>query len=296
MTPPLEHYYMGMQELSPDVCSGKPFTSSPASSGDGGVVEEEGEKIGLNLKETELRLGLPGSDSPERMDGVGLSLGMPRGIVAGAKRGFNAATEGVGQWDRSHGSGTDGGKLFWPVTEKEVGTVGKQVEKESNAADRAIGPAAKAQVVGWPPIRNYRKNTMATSPMKSKEDGEGKPGTGCLFVKVSMDGAPYLRKVDLKTYSNYKEMSIELGTMFSSFTIGYCGSQVVPAKDGLTESRLVDLLHGSDYALTYEDKDGDWMLVGDVPWEMFRDSCRRLRIMKGSDAIGFAPRSIEKRA
>jgi len=22
----------------------------------------------------------------------------------------------------------------------------------------------------------------------------------------------------------------------------------------------------SDYAITYEDKDGDWMLVGDVPW------------------------------
>ncbi|XP_045806165.1 auxin-responsive protein IAA16-like [Trifolium pratense] len=36
----------------------------------------------------------------------------------------------------------------------------------------------------------------------------------------------------------------------------------------------------------YEDKDGNWMLVGDVPWGMFADSCRRLRIMKGSEAIG----------
>jgi auxin-responsive protein IAA len=26
-------------------------------------------------------------------------------------------------------------------------------------------------------------------------------------------------------------------------------------------------LHGSEYVLTFEDKDGDWMLVGDVPWE-----------------------------
>lgn len=24
---------------------------------------------------------------------------------------------------------------------------------------------------------------------------------------------------------------------------------------------------GSEYAPTYEDKDGDWMLVGDVPWK-----------------------------
>lgn len=38
-------------------------------------------------------------------------------------------------------------------------------------------------------------------------------------------------------------------------------------KDRLSESHLMDLLHGSEYVLTYEDKDGDWMLVGDVPWE-----------------------------
>lgn len=32
--------------------------------------------------------------------------------------------------------------------------------------------------------------------------------------------------------------------------------------------RPATLLDGSsDFVLTYEDKDGDWMLVGDVPWE-----------------------------
>lgn len=35
----------------------------------------------------------------------------------------------------------------------------------------------------------------------------------------------------------------------------------------LNETKLRDLLHGSEYVITYEDKDGDWMLVGDVPWE-----------------------------
>ncbi|XP_021742755.1 uncharacterized protein LOC110708826 isoform X2 [Chenopodium quinoa] len=35
----------------------------------------------------------------------------------------------------------------------------------------------------------------------------------------------------------------------------------------MTETKLRDLLHGSEYVLTYEDKDGDWMLVGDVPCE-----------------------------
>ena len=38
-------------------------------------------------------------------------------------------------------------------------------------------------------------------------------------------------------------------------------------KDIVNEGKLIDLLNGSDYVPTYEDKDGDWMLLGDVPWE-----------------------------
>jgi auxin-responsive protein IAA len=26
-------------------------------------------------------------------------------------------------------------------------------------------------------------------------------------------------------------------------------------------------VNGTEYVPTYEDKDGDWMLVGDVPWK-----------------------------
>lgn len=29
----------------------------------------------------------------------------------------------------------------------------------------------------------------------------------------------------------------------------------------------MDPLSGTEYVPTYEDKDGDWMLVGDVPWK-----------------------------
>lgn len=78
----------------------------------------------------------------------------------------------------------------------------------------------RAQVVGWPPIRSFRKNTMASNLTKNNDEAEGKPGFGCLYVKVSMDGAPYLRKVDLKTYKNYMEFSSALEKMFSCFTIG----------------------------------------------------------------------------
>jgi len=172
-----------------------------------------------------------------------------------------------------------------PNTPRDGPTEKTNGASQSQAAtDPAMAPAPKAQVVGWPPIRSFRKNTLAAN---SKPNDEGS-SSNALYVKVSMDGAPYLRKVDLKMYSTYHELSSALEKMFSCFTMGQCGAP------GLSESKLIDLLNGSEYVPTYEDKDGDWMLVGDVPWEMFVDSCKRLRITKASEAIGLAPRAMEK--
>ena len=72
----------------------------------------------------------------------------------------------------------------------------------------------RAQVVGWPPVRSYRKNVMG-SCQKSSSSADT-----AAFVKVSMDGAPYLRKIDLKMYKSYDELSDALSNMFSSFTMG----------------------------------------------------------------------------
>lgn len=76
--------------------------------------------------------------------------------------------------------------------------------------------------MGWPPVRSFRKNIMAVQ--KDNEEGDNKASSSSssnvAFVKVSMDGAPYLRKVDLKLYKSYQELSDALGKMFSSFTIG----------------------------------------------------------------------------
>ncbi|PSS15975.1 Auxin-induced protein [Actinidia chinensis var. chinensis] len=126
-------------------------------------------------------------------------------------------------------------------------------------------PTAKAQVVGWPPIRSYRKNSFATKKNEAEISG--------MFMKVSMDGAPYLRKIDLKVYKGYSDLLKALENLFK-LTIGEYSE-----REGYK---------GSEYAPTYEDKDGDWMLVGDVPWDMFMSSCKRLRIMKGSEAKGLA--------
>ena len=64
-----------------------------------------------------------------------------------------------------------------------------------------------------------QKNTTEEKTEKSAATGNSMIGTAAAFVKVSMDGAPYLRKVDLKMYKSYQELSDALAKMFSSFTM-----------------------------------------------------------------------------
>ncbi|PQM40005.1 auxin-induced protein AUX28-like [Prunus yedoensis var. nudiflora] len=248
----------------------------------------------MGFEETELRLGLPGNG--------GIHEGDQAAAVTMRKRGFSE-TESCEDEISCETSCVDL-KLNLSNSKERAIITGKDVTEKSKtnkdnkldlpAADPAK-PPAKAQVVGWPPVRSFRKN-MFMALQKSPSDKESEHSKGSsnavTLVKVSMDGAPYLRKVDLKMYKSYPELSDALAKMFSSFTIGNCGSQGM--KDFMNESKLMDVLKGSDYIPTYEDKDGDWMLVGDVPWEMFVESCKRLRIMKGKEAVGLAPRAMEK--
>nr|CAB3455864.1 unnamed protein product [Digitaria exilis] len=170
-----------------------------------------------NLSATELRLGLPGTSSSS--DGV---TRKPSPSV-GAKRALDDT--------RSETSGTS------PAAGAD------------DDHDAAAAPATKAQVVGWPPVRAYRKNTFQAAAAAAKRKAEQQGG---LYVKVSMDGAPYLRKVDLRMYKGYRELREALDALFTNSV-----SAAAAAEGG----------GDHQHALAYEDKDGDLMLVGDVPWE-----------------------------
>ncbi|CAM8927494.1 hypothetical protein QQ045_023317 [Rhodiola kirilowii] len=188
----------------------------------------------LNLEATELRLGLPGREKEPVND---LSLCLRINKRASHEMLLSSSEESrVNSNSTASDAGNDG---------------------------REASPPSKAQVVGWPPIRSYRKNNLQVK--KSERESGG------MYVKVSMDGAPYLRKIDLKVYQTYAELLNALEEMFM-FKIGKYSE-----REGY---------NGSEYVPTYEDKDGDWMLIGDVPWEMFISTCKRLRIMKGSEAKG----------
>ncbi|XP_030448267.1 auxin-responsive protein IAA1-like isoform X1 [Syzygium oleosum] len=208
------------------------------------------------LSSTEAADGSSGSDVT-CMD-TELTLGLPRDggskvAIAGAKRAY-AGTVGLG-------------------LRSSIGKRSGDIEvdaAESCAASQVSGagkvPGSKAQVVGWPPVRSFRKKTLEI----------------CKYVKVAVDGAPYLRKVDLQTYNSYDELLRALEGMFDCFTAN---------GNYLEDSKVMDSAKGMEYVPTYEDNDGDWMLVGDVPWKMFAESCKRIRLMKGSDAAWFAPRT-----
>jgi auxin-responsive protein IAA len=236
---------------------------------------------------TELCLGLPGGGDRGGGGGVGVvETPPPPKAAAGNKRGFSETeSDHVDLKLNLHQSNNKESSVDLMINS----------EVEKNLLSPAARPPAKAQVVGWPPVRNNRKNIMVAANQKNtssdqETDQKMKPPA---FVKVCMDGAPYLRKVDLKMYKSYQELSDSLAKMFSSFTMRAAnyGGMI----DFMNESKLMDLLNSTEYVPSYEDKDGDWMLVGDVPWEMFVASCKRLRIMKGSEAIGLALEKCKNR-
>ncbi|CAN4104538.1 unnamed protein product [Withania somnifera] len=140
--------------------------------------------------------------------------------------------------------------------------------------------ASASQVVGWPPIRTYRMKSSNQSKITNADQEENEN-----FVKVNMDGLAIGRKVDLSSHTCYQTLAKILEEMFFKSTkttkSANCGEkeQVV--------AKSCKLMDGtSEFVLTYEDKDGDWMLVGDVPWGMFLSTVKRLRIMRTAEAKG----------
>lgn len=148
-------------------------------------------------------------------------------------------------------------------------------------------PAA-APIVGWPPVRSFRRNLASSksSPQPSSQNGRSKEDTvkagteKDLFVKINMDGVPIGRKVDLKAYDGYAELSSAVDKLFR----GLLAAQRDPAAAADGEVVIGSVVDGSgEYTLVYEDDEGDRMLVGDVPWEMFIATVKRLRVLKSSD-------------
>ncbi|KAJ3695474.1 hypothetical protein LUZ60_000851 [Juncus effusus] len=107
------------------------------------------------------------------------------------------------------------------------------------------------ELVGWPPVK-----LSWTKGGTNKLSGES-----AIYVKVTMEGVFIGRKIDLSVHNSYKDLFTTLDRMF-------------PFKN-----RDDNMTSTNHHEVAYEDGDGDWMLVGDVPWEDFVKSVRRIKIM-----------------
>ncbi|KAJ7540418.1 hypothetical protein O6H91_10G014000 [Diphasiastrum complanatum] len=164
-----------------------------------------------------------------------------------------------------------------------------------NAHYIELAPASSAPaVLGWPPVRAFRNRTLAAQapPKRSIESlcpafittnpALPRKGQSSSYIKVYMDGILIGRKVDLKNINSYEKLSTELEGMFRRFISGFFKiKKSLPGEDALSEDSKRQIFYlGSGYVLTYEDKDGDLMLVGDVPWRLLFILMRARRIEK----------------
>lgn len=119
MSTPQEHDYIGLSEPLPVEKSSDKITTVSSSSSSSNIASEIQKNNGFNLRGTELRLGLPGSESPERKAGCAISLFgkdlkdeinggfCHKPLVSGAKRGFSDAINGAGKWGLSVNAGSE---------------------------------------------------------------------------------------------------------------------------------------------------------------------------------------------
>lgn len=84
-----------------------------------------------------------------------------------------------------------------------------------------------APVVGWPPIRSFRKNLVGAAKVSiefqnrnSKVLNKCENEKKCLFVKINMDGIPIGRKVDLLAYDSYDKLSMAVDELFRDLRAG----------------------------------------------------------------------------
>ncbi|RZB84562.1 Auxin-responsive protein IAA26 isoform D [Glycine soja] len=164
------------------------------------------------------------------------------------------------------------GKVFSPSSANTA-------VSQPNTSQKRTAPAP---VVGWPPIRSFRKN-LSSSSSASKPPPPPESQAEQQHNKVAG------RKVDLNAYDSYENLSSAVDELFRGLLAAQRDSSAGGVHNKQEEEKAITgLLDGSgEFTLVYEDNEGDRMLVGDVPWHMFVSTVKRLRVLKSSELSAF---------
>ncbi|WOL18779.1 hypothetical protein Cni_G27576 [Canna indica] len=184
-------------------------------------------------------------------------------------------------------SETTGGFVHpWSLAARQEKAALEQAHQNISPCSNVSRAMHPPPAVGWPPIRSFRRNLGVQNQSKSMITSEAKAEVikvikqenmqnelhkrTTMFVKVNMEGCTVGRKIDLKLYNGYDSLSHALQKMFHNFfSVNYLNNLRQDEKDDVTSP---------SYILLYEDNEGDRILVGDVPWELFINSVKRLYI------------------
>ncbi|XP_059626101.1 auxin-responsive protein IAA13-like isoform X2 [Cornus florida] len=284
------------------------------------IVSKEEDNLNLVLSSTEVS-SYPSHESESELElSLGLSLGGP------LFKSLPTQTQTLTPWNQR-------AVILAPqhFPNSLLTTNSSSSSSSSSVTKDVVSAATKTpphnHVVGWPPLKRDRMNNFvsrAKSPateefdlivgrskrnnctaektssgsngdINAKENGHRKTS---LFVKVNMDGILIGRKVDLNAHRCYETLVRTLEDMFGKPTTSInarCIEEQGVMNEATGSSKL--LYSSSKFVLTYEDKEGDWMLLGDVPWGMFISSVKRLRIMRTAEAngLGFQERNARQR-
>ncbi|XP_010523873.1 PREDICTED: auxin-responsive protein IAA20-like [Tarenaya hassleriana] len=115
-----------------------------------------------------------------------------------------------------------------------------------------------------PPQEYEEEEEQAAEMMEEEEENECN-SVGSFYVKVNMEGVPIGRKIDLFALAGYHDLIRTLDLMFNT---------------SILWAEEEEMCSEKTHVLTYADKEGDWMMVGDVPWEMFLSCVTRLKISR----------------
>ncbi|KAI4997718.1 hypothetical protein ZWY2020_053060 [Hordeum vulgare] len=94
------------------------------------------------------------------------------------------------------------------------------------------------------------------------------------FVKVFLHGEPFGRKINLTAHNSYDSLSFTLKRLGSNYSL----SQY--QLSGLEMSEEEGALH-DDFMFLYDNMDGYRFFLGEVPWEDFTVSVKKIYIFPG---------------
>ncbi|KAJ0972134.1 hypothetical protein J5N97_020093 [Dioscorea zingiberensis] len=302
-------------------------TTKEDQEGDGKGKEDRAKKRSVGFQNhLELRLGISLNNgfqdqmvSSSKSTSGGLSstsfLTSQEGLVL-QRRSSEVGPGGSKRWLSETGAAACGFVHPWSLAARQEKAALEQalhkpsIPSHTTSLPRATAESAQAQpVVGWPPVRTFRRNLAGSQPAKPEMEKQQKDATNqakplemekvinnnivqpkpTMFVKVNMEGYAVGRKIDLKAHDSYESLSRTLQRMFQNFLSVNIHSIMTKEDEQAVEAV------NQNYILLYEDNEGDRMLVGDVPWEMFITSVKRLHIALDPRAMSEAPLSKKRK-